>query len=79
MMTSLAGDVAGIDLGMFDDMKTRFNGLKDFTYSVWLGLGVQITRHFSIEYQFNFGVGTSGHAHKYEDDDYWRIVVDIAW
>ena len=79
MMKSMAGDVAGIDLGMFDDMKTRFNGLKDFTYSVWLGLGVQITRHFSIEYQFNFGVGTSGHAHKYEDDDYWRIVVNIAW
>ena len=79
MVKSLAGDATGIDLGMFDDMDTRFNGLSDFTFSVWLGFGLQITRHFSAEYQINFGVGVNGHAHKYDEDDYWRIVVNVAW
>lgn len=68
-----------LGLGFLDDVKTRFNGVKDLTFSVWLGLGVQITRHFSAEYQFNFGVGGSGHSHRFDTDNYWRIVVDIAW
>lgn len=68
-----------LGLGFLDDVKTRFNGVKDLTFSVWLGLGLQITRHFSAEYQFNFGVGGSGHSHRFDTDNYWRIVVDIAW
>ena len=68
-----------LGLGFLDDIETRFNGVKDLTFSVWLGLGVQITRHFSAEYQFNFGVGGSGHSHRFDTDNYWRIVVDIAW
>ena len=66
-------------LGFLDDVQTRFNGAKDLTFSVWLGLGLQITRHFSAEYQFNFGVGGSGHSHRFDTDNYWRIVVDFAW
>lgn len=68
-----------LGLGFLDDIETRFNGVKDLTFSVWLGLGVQITRHFSAEYQFNFGVGGSGHSHRFDTDNYWRVVVDIAW
>ena len=68
-----------LGLGFLDDVKTRFNGVKDLTFSVWLGLGLQITRHFSAEYQFNFGVGGSGHSHRFDTDNYWRIVVDFAW
>lgn len=79
MMKSFASDATGIDFDMFDDVKTRFNAAKDLTFSVWLGFGVQITRHFSVEYQMNFGVATIGHAHKYVEDDYWRIVADFAW
>ena len=65
-------------LGFLDDVQTRFNGAKDLTFSVWLGLGLQITRHFSAEYQFNFGVGGSGHSHRFDTDNYWRVVVDFA-
>jgi len=68
-----------LGLGFLDDIKTRFNGIKDLTFSVWLGIGLQITRHFSAEYQFNFGVGGSGHSHRFDTDDYWRVVVDFAW
>ena len=68
-----------LGLGFLDDVKTRFNGAKDLTFSVWLGLGLQITRHFSAEYQFNFGVGGSGHSHRFDTDNYWRVVVDFAW
>lgn len=68
-----------LGLGFLDDVKTRFNGVKDLTFSVWLGLGLQITRHFSAEYQFNFGVGGSGHSHRFDTDNYWRVVVDFAW
>jgi hypothetical protein len=78
-LKAFASDATGIDFDMFDDVKTRFNAAKDLTFSVWLGFGVQITRHFSAEYQMNFGVGTIGRAHKYVEDDYWRIVVDFAW
>ena len=68
-----------LGLGFLDDIETRFNGVKDLTFSVWLGIGLQITRHFSAEYQFNFGVGGSGHSHRFDTDNYWRIVVDFAW
>ena len=68
-----------LGLGFLDDIKTRFNGVKDLTFSVWLGIGLQITRHFSAEYQFNFGVGGSGHSHRFDADNYWRVVVDFAW
>ena len=68
-----------INIGILDDVKTRFNGINEFNFSVWLGFGLQITRHFSAEYQINFGVGTFGHAHEYDDDTYWRVVVDFAW
>lgn len=74
---SSAKDALG--LGFLDDIHTRFNGMKDLTFSVWLGFGLQITRHFSAEYQINFGTGSSGHAHKFESDNYWRVVVDFAW
>ena len=68
-----------VDLGMIDGIKNRFNGAKDLSFSVWLGFGLQITRHFSAEYQMNFGTASSGHAHKFDSDGYWRIVVDLAW
>ena len=68
-----------INIGILDDVKTRFNGAKDLTFSVWLGFGLQITRHFSAEYQINFGVGTSGNAHRYQEDGYWRVLVNFAW
>ena len=68
-----------IHLGVLDGVQTRFNGLNEFTFSVWLGFGLQITRHFSVEYQINFGTVYNGHAHDMESDDYWRIVVDFAW
>ena len=68
-----------INIGILDDVKTRFNGINEFNFSVWLGFGLQITRHFSAEYQINFGVGTFGHAHEYDEDTYWRVVVDFAW
>ena len=68
-----------IDLGMFDDIRHRFNGAKELSFSVWLGFGLQITRHFSVEYQMNFGTASSGHAHKFDPDESWRIVVDLAW
>lgn len=76
-ITEAAKDQLG--LGFLDDIETRFNGVKDLTFSVWLGIGLQITRHFSAEYQFNFGVGGSGHSHRFDTDNYWRIVVDFAW
>ena len=76
-ITEAAKDQLG--LGFLDDIETRFNGMKDLTFSVWLGIGLQITRHFSAEYQFNFGVGGSGHSHRFDTDNYWRIVVDFAW
>lgn len=78
-LKAFASEATGIDFGMFDDVQSRFNAAKDLTFSVWLGFGLQITRHFSAEYQMNFGVGTIGRAHKYVEDDYWRIVVDFAW
>ena len=74
---STAKDALG--LGFLDEVHTRFNGAKDLTFSVWLGFGIEITRHFSAEYQINFGTGSSGHAHKFDSDNYWRIVVDFAW
>lgn len=76
-ITEAAKDQLG--LGFLDDIETRFNGVKDLTFSVWLGIGLQITRHFSAEYQFNFGVGGSGHSHRFDTDNYWRVVVDFAW
>ena len=68
-----------IHLGILDGVKTRFNGLSDFTFTVWLGFGLQITRHFSAEYQINFGSAVNAHSHDFESDDYWRVVVDFAW
>ena len=68
-----------LGLGFLDEVHTRFNGAKDLTFSVWLGFGLQITRHFSAEYQINFGTGSSGHAHRFDCDNYWRVVVDFAW
>ena len=68
-----------LHLAVFDGVKTRVNGLYDFTFSVWLGFGLQITRHFSAEYQICFGTAVNRHSHEFESDDYWRVVVGFAW
>ena len=50
-----------------------------FEYAVWLGFGIELTHHLSLEYQLNMGYLTTGHSHNYDADKTWRIVADIAW
>lgn len=56
-----------------------FNASKDWEYSVWLGFGLELTRYFSLEYQLMLGSKKNGHAHIYDTDDSWRVVVGFAW
>ena len=61
------------------DWDYSMNRHPHFEYAVWLGFGLEITHHLSIEYQLNMGYLTTGHSHNYDADKTWRIVADFAW
>lgn len=61
------------------DWDYSMNRHPHFEYAVWLGFGIEITHHLSIEYQLNMGYLTTGHSHNYDADKTWRIVADFAW
>lgn len=69
-------DMSKMVLGDWDYSMNRH---PHFEYAVWLGFGLEITHHLSIEYQLNMGYLTTGHSHNYDADKTWRIVADFAW
>lgn len=69
-------DMSKMVLGDWDYSMNRH---PHFEYAVWLGFGIEITHHLSIEYQLNMGYLTTGHSHNYDADKTWRIVADFAW
>ena len=69
-------DMSKMVLGDWD---YSINKHPHFEYAVWLGFGVELTHHLSVEYQLNMGYLTTGHSHNYDADKTWRIVADFAW
>lgn len=52
-------------------------GSGDWEYTVWLGLGMEFTRHFSLEYQMLFGSKASGDAMRYDDGETFRVAMQF--
>lgn len=49
----------------------------DWEFTVWLGFGVEFTRHFSVEYQMMLGSKAMGDAIKYDDGETFRVALQF--
>lgn len=56
-----------------------FYGPGDFEFLLWIGVGMEFTHYFSIDFSWLMGSGCSGTAHDYDTEESWRVNISTTW